>query len=339
MLELQSPGKNGLPAMRPLATWEASSSDWHPRLHAWAILTMLIALIGVVTGSLVTSLDVGLEDLDWPTAPWHLLTTPSSAKRFGYLVEHTHRLADYLTGIFVIGLTIGTWKAERRTWVRRLGIITLLAVILQGVLGGLRIKEDYFLGTELRIIHGCSAHLFLALLGVVALVTSHGWCAADGRIESSRRVRVAALALASAVYGQIIFGAMLRHTSYSPLGQRGHLLFAMIVVALATWLAVLFRSEGGMAGMRRLLFALKGLLVLQVLLGVETWLKRFRNGPFTYLPPASGREFYLELALRTTHHLVGALLFVTAVMFAVYAFRSVFGKSPVRSSETLEGVA
>jgi hypothetical protein len=114
----------------------------------------------------------------------------------------------------------------------------------------------------------------------------------------------------------------------------------MIVVALATWLVVLFRSEGGVAGgMKRLLFALKGLLVIQVMLGVETWLKRFRNGPFTDLQPASGRDFYVELALRTTHHLVGALLFVTAVMIAVYAYRSVFLKSSARSPEALEGVA
>src|ERR1051326_5002211 len=158
MLDLQAPPKNGLPAMRlPPAALDRSASDWRPWLHAYAIVTMSVAVVAVISGSLVTTLRVGMEDPDWPTTPWHVFTTPWSQKSFGYLIEHMHRLADYLTGIFVIGLAVWTWLAERRTWVRWLGPLALVGVISQGVLGGLRILKDFSFGTELRIIHGCSA--------------------------------------------------------------------------------------------------------------------------------------------------------------------------------------
>src|SRR5438128_881323 len=320
MLKLQSPSTNGLPVRRLQSTPpERPSSAWHPWLHCWAILTMVVAVIGVVTGSLVTTLRVGMADPDWPTTPWQLFTTPWSEKSFGYLVEHMHRLADYATGIFVIGLTVGTWTVERRTWVRVLGIVALVGVIAQGALGGLRVLYDFSFGTQLRIVHGCAAHLFLALLGVLALVTSRGWYLGGGLGETSKRLRLLAVLLAATIYMQAIFGAVLRHTEYAPLAQRGHLLFAMAVVGMGTWLVLLLRSEGGMGNMKKLIYAFKGLLLLQVLLGVETWLNRFRSGLFADLQPISNGE----IALRTAHLLVGSLLFASSVMIAVAVYRSV----------------
>ncbi len=343
MLELQSPEKNGISATRlPPAVSLPRSADWHPKLHVWMVLTFAVAIVAEITGSLVTTLNVGMADRDWPTWPWHLLTRPWSADSFDYLVEHTHRLADYVTGIMIIALTIGTWLVARRRWVRWLGVAALPAVILHGVLGGLRIKlEIYFgkaIGTDLRIIHGCTAHLFLALLAVLVLVTSRGWTLLSTGTETSNRLRIVALLLAGTVYLQIVFGAILRHTDYSPLAQRGHLLVVMLVVALSTMLMVIARSEGVLTGGggKKLLYTFKGLLTLQILIGVETWLKRFRFGLFPDFQPdvTVGTNI-----LRSLHLVIGSLLFAAAVMLAVSMYRQAIEKAPADWQRVPEGVA
>src|SRR5687768_5817141 len=61
-------------------------------------------------------------------------------------------------GLFSVAL-IGfiAWRArtpEPRRWVRRLTLLVLAAVILQGVLGGLRVVR---LNLDLAIVHGCFA--------------------------------------------------------------------------------------------------------------------------------------------------------------------------------------
>jgi cytochrome c oxidase assembly protein subunit 15 len=341
MLELQDPHKNGISATRlPPAVALPQSTDWHPKLHLWIVLTFAVTVVAEITGSLVTTLNVGMADRDWPTWPWQLLTRPWSAESFDYLVEHTHRLADYLTGILVIVLTVGACMVARRRWVRWLGVAALPAVILQGVLGGLRIKlEIYFgqaIGTDLRIIHGSAAHLFLALLGVLVLVTSRGWTMSGFAMETSKRLRIVAVLLASMVYLQIIFGAILRHTDYSPLAQRGHLLVVMLVVALSTMFMVVARSEKVLTGgSKKVLYAFKGLLVLQIMIGVETWLKRFHAGLFDSQPDMTlGTNI-----LRSLHLVIGSLLFATAVMLAVCMYRCAIEESSIDRKGALEGVA
>jgi cytochrome c oxidase assembly protein subunit 15 len=56
--------------------------------------------------------------------------------------------------------------------VRNLGIIAVAAVVLQGVLGGLRVT---MLKDEIGIFHACVAQAFLGLLVFVALVTTNFW--------------------------------------------------------------------------------------------------------------------------------------------------------------------
>src|SRR5207253_1096522 len=113
--------------------------------------------------------------------------------------------ADYLIGVLVIGLAASTF-ATRRKWVRWLGAAALTSVIIQGILGGLRVKADQYLGTELRIIHGCTAHLFVALMGTMALVTSRGWSRQEAGFAPNKQIRLVAVVLAVAVYLQIVFG-------------------------------------------------------------------------------------------------------------------------------------
>src|SRR5947208_5426183 len=119
---------------------------------------------------MVTSKGVGLAVPDWPTTfGYNMFLFPVSKWIGGIFFEHTHRLIASAVGFLTIILAIWLWRGEPRKWVRCLGIIALCAVILQGVLGGLRVT---MLKDEIGIFHACLAQAFLGLFVLIALTTS-----------------------------------------------------------------------------------------------------------------------------------------------------------------------
>src|ERR1700759_3767616 len=89
---------------------------------------------------MVTSKNVGLAVPDWPTTfGYNMFLFPVSKWVGGIFFEHTHRLVASTVGFLTIILAIWLWREDSRPWVRRLGIAALAGVILQGVLGGLRV--------------------------------------------------------------------------------------------------------------------------------------------------------------------------------------------------------
>ena len=167
---------------------------------------------------MVTSKNVGLAVPDWPTTfGYNMFLFPVSRWVGGILFEHTHRLMGSLVGFLTIILAIWLWRTEDRQWVRNLGIIALGGVILQGILGGLRVT---MLKDEIGIFHACIAQAFLALLVFIALVTTNFWrsiALEDGPLQrrGSREVapplRTLALGITVAIYIQLALGATMRH--------------------------------------------------------------------------------------------------------------------------------
>ncbi len=78
-----------------------------------------------------------------------------------------------VVGVVAFG---GSWFWPRcessPRWLRRLGLIALLAVVLQGVLGGLRVV---LFKDQLGIFHATLAQVFFALTCSLALFTSRWW--------------------------------------------------------------------------------------------------------------------------------------------------------------------
>ena len=74
-----------------------------------------------------------------------------------------------LVGFLTIILAVWLWLCEDRRWVRNLGVIAVVGVILQGILGGLRVT---MMKDQIGIFHACVAQAFLALLVFIALVTT-----------------------------------------------------------------------------------------------------------------------------------------------------------------------
>src|SRR5436190_13844579 len=142
-------------------------------LNHFAWFICVAALFLICSGGMVTSKNVGLAVPDWPTTfGYNMFLFPVSKWVGGILFEHTHRLIASAVGFLTIILAIWLWSSESRRWVRNLGLVALSGVILQGILGGLRVT---MLRDEIGIFHACVAQAFLALLVVIGLVTTKFW--------------------------------------------------------------------------------------------------------------------------------------------------------------------
>ena len=103
--------------------------------------------------------------------PLHVLVPLE--KMVGIFYEHGHRMIASTVGFLTIILAAWTWRVEPRRWLRRLGVIALVAVILQGVLGGITVL--YLLPAPVSIGHAGLAQIFFCLTIALSLFTSPGW--------------------------------------------------------------------------------------------------------------------------------------------------------------------
>jgi cytochrome c oxidase assembly protein subunit 15 len=190
----------------------ANSARSRNGLNRFAWFICVTALFLICSGGMVTSKNVGLAVPDWPTTfGYNMFLFPVSKWVGGILFEHTHRLIASAVGFLTIILASWLWSSESRRWVRNLGLIALAGVILQGILGGLRVT---MLKDEIGIFHACVAQAFLALLVVIALVTTSFWRSL-GEIDINSKefalIRKLAIAITLAIYVQLALGATMRH--------------------------------------------------------------------------------------------------------------------------------
>src|ERR1700747_1338787 len=156
----------------------AAYSPPKKRLHWYAVVAAASVSLLICSGGLVTSHGAGMAVPDWPNSfGYNMFLFPISRWVGGVFFEHTHRLIASLVGLLTIGLCIATWLIEDRRWVKWLASVAVLAVIVQGGLGGLRVTEH---NAVLGLFHGCLAQSFLSLMATFALVTSPLWIRLGG---------------------------------------------------------------------------------------------------------------------------------------------------------------
>jgi cytochrome c oxidase assembly protein subunit 15 len=312
--------------------------------HRQAVLAVCAAIPVLVLGSLVTTLRAGMADRTWPSRPDYLFTgnVAKDAEQSGYapslfILEHAHRFAGWVIGFLSIVLCITLWRKESRHWVCWLGTGAMLAVGVQGFLGGGRVLLNAWIGTDLATTHGVVAQVVAGLLVSTALFTSSWWVSTPA-LPRSNRLAAWTLGLCGLVFVQIVFGAIVRH-SYLRLAQRLHMLIAFGVLAAVLWVMVLMREEA--PGDRRFRWTgrfLMVILVLQLSLGVEAWMMRFGTGVLPEMQPAT-----LGTSLvRTLHFVCGTLLFGSTVVLALLSRQPVaspLSVSAPRREGVLEGVA
>jgi cytochrome c oxidase assembly protein subunit 15 len=291
-------------------------------------------------GGLVTTYDAGMAVPDWPnTYGYNLFLYPWQTWVYGpwgLFIEHGHRLLGSLAGMLAIGLVVSAWWCQSRRLVRWLAMAALVAVIVQGMLGGLRVIADE---VQLAKIHGCFGPAFFALAVSVAVVTSDKWRTGLPRHrESLGKVERLAVLTTLLAYGQLVLGAQLRHLPAG--GDPGffrialvfHLAFAAALMVHIALLAVaVFRTQRGETSLVRPTAGLLFLIVLQIALGADTWVSKY-GWPTWFADYGFAAEYTVvadsahQAWVTTAHVAAGSLILATSLLVALrsvrYAWRS-----------------
>jgi cytochrome c oxidase assembly protein subunit 15 len=304
-----------------MGTRDPEMSDFHwTWRRRFSLLTVFATVLLICWGGVVTSIGAGMAFPDWPTSlgSYNLInpvgewwTVPA------YLAEHGHRLIASLVGMLTVGLAAWTWWADPRAWMRKLGIAAVVLVVLQGILGGLRVL---WVSIDLAAVHACVAQLFFALLVGMTLFTTDTWRNQPGVSSNGapgRRLRWLTYAATGGIYLQIVLGALLRHSGggISPGFVAVHVTGAFAVVGLV--LAVVLVAEKHFDDrpiIRRSAWALCGALGLQFALGLAALLVML------YADPESRLSLFSVL-LTVGHLVVGALLFGASIVTTLLVAR------------------
>jgi cytochrome c oxidase assembly protein subunit 15 len=282
--------------------------------HRLALGTALATAVLIVFGGLVTNTGAALAVPDWPDTFGHnLFLYPWSGMVGGVFYEHGHRLLGATVGLLTLALAAALWR--RGTTLRMLGLVAVLTVIAQGMLGGLRVvlQRD-----DIALIHGPLAQAFLALVVTLVYLTSPA-ARTPLRVRAGGGLRRSALMAVAVTYAQIVLGALVTHAGWLWLHVGGAVaVFAVVPVVTAR------ARRTGDAVARPLARALLGLLGLQLALGLGAYLARFSP---IWIP---GEQVTI-LVLPVVHRLVGGLLLAATVVLAVR-----LNAAPARDGVTLQ---
>lgn len=306
------------------------SSPWP---HRWAIVLACATFPLLWVGGLVTTTDAGMAVPDWPTTfgynPFLYPVSTWLAGPWDIFVEHGHRLLGAFVGLLTIILLVTIWRNDERRWVRGLGVLALVLVVFQGVLGGMRVRLDE---RGLAMIHGIVAPLFFASAVSLVIFTSAAWRNRATSLVDLRAGQVRRLAIVTCilVYLQMMLGAVLRHVPVAAepgtfmLAVKLHLALAGVlslhVIALVWMIARHARSLGRFAAI------VCGVLIAQLLLGGGTWVAKYSVPvwaesllPFNRSAIVDGG--WLQTHVVTAHMALGSLLLATTLSLALFAWR------------------
>ena len=295
-------------------------SDARASLYRSAWIALAGAFLLVLAGGLVTSRDAGLAVPDWPLA-FGQLNPPGWWRIENVRTEHGHRIIAFLVASWTAWLLVSVLRREPRPLARRLTIAAAALVIVQALLGGLRVLQ---LSVDLAMVHGVVGQVFFASLASVVAVMSPAW-ERFAQSPSSRRERAFGALLLGLVVVQLLLGLWLRHLGAEARPLSGSLLFYAHVVGAGLVLSALldFQHHGppDAPGARLLL----PLVTLQIALGIAAYVT---TDDMTFYRQAT----FLEAWLPTLHVGAGAALLGAIVVRNLHAWRDRFEPGSMHAS-------
>jgi len=223
-------------------------------------------------------------------------------------------------GMLTNALMIYILAKEKRSWVKTLGVFALLAVVAQGLLGGLTVK--LMLPLVVSAAHATLAQLFFCTTVSLAVFTSRSWIQAQP-IHQEKDVlplRYLGTVAVVTIFLQLIIGATLRHSATWDKPLPVELVLAHIGGALAVLLVlggltitVLRRHRGESFLTRPAMFA-ASLLVIQLFLGLAAYLTRLSS-------PNDPQPLNPMISITVAHVACGALVFATTIVLTLRIYK------------------
>jgi len=323
----------------PSPSLPSRSSARPPGLAVFAAAGCAWVFVLVSLGAFTTSIGAGMAFPDWPLSNGSL-NPHGWLNNLSMFAEHSHRLSAGVMSTITIILAVWIWLKESRGWLRRLAWFAAGLVLLQAVVGGLRVLLEpaevrpiaTSVGELFAMLHACLAQLFVCTLLAIATACSDGWIQRPIPVSAAlRRTGVLCCAL---LFIQLGIAAVMRHSNaglaipFFPWSGPGHRLLpevwgfkvaihfahramaAALTVALIWFAVKIWRDPGAPLGMRCGASLLVSLLALQILLG------------------AAIIATYRDPAITTGHVLVGALTLATTFWLTWRAHRDVLEAEP-----------
>ncbi len=292
----------------------SSSTNWFRRL---AVSTVCLTMVTLIFGALTTSKNAGMAFRDWPTSDGYLMVTypwfGDFAKNWDKFLEHGHRLAGMLIGIWSIALVVCAFKTQQRRTVKTLSILVLIGVICQGLLGGFRVQLDE---RGLAMLHGAFAAIVFALMGAVVVLSGKKWSAPEPETERNtlRTMKVFSVLVVAILTAQYLFGGLIRHRGT---GLHEHLGLGVASLALI-FVNFTFCGFSESGWLRKSGIVLLIIALGQVGLGAGAWVFRFGFTPTGYVAISDSIQ---QVGLRTAHTVWGIVTFQAAVVHLLKVFR------------------
>lgn len=320
-------------------TTSTRTPDHKPRLAVFSAIGAAWVFVLVSLGAFTTSIGAGMAFPDWPLSNGSI-NPEGWLENVAMFAEHSHRLSGTTMGLIAIGLAIWLHRSESRRWLRQLGWWGLGIVVVQGIIGGQRVKLDAMevpgfhmsLGQMLRVPHGVLAQLYICLLIAIAISCSKTWIERTAPI--SAKVRRTALVCLALVLVQLVIAVFMRHNGagmaiptfpfssehgalFPPTWdfrvalQFAHRVMALILaIAIPTLVVRVRRDPQTSATMRAAGDTLLALLTVQLLLGASIiWTGRRPD-------------------VTTAHVIIGALTLATTFWLTWSVHRDAIEKRP-----------
>lgn len=296
--------------------------------EGWTALFSKVAVAAtfllVLAGGLVTSNEAGLAVVDWPnTFGSNMFLFPLARMTGGIYYEHAHRIFGALVGLTTIALAFRLWRRDERKWLHRLAIASVVLVVIQGLLGGLRVTGNLTLSTveadmapsiALALVHGVLGQIFLSVMVGIAVVTSRQWFRApapEPRPHANDEVKFQR-ALIGLLIVQLVLGAAQRHLAALLIV---HISIATVVILLAVMVGGrawgLYRDSWPVDFLGKVLISVAS---IQVFLGIAAL--GVTQGLATVGSPTT-----IEVTITTAHQATGAALLALSVVLHLWTRR------------------
>jgi cytochrome c oxidase assembly protein subunit 15 len=302
----------------------------------FAFVGVVATYLLIVAGGLVTSSESGLAVVDWPNSFGNnMFLYPLARMSGGIFYEHAHRLLGSLVGLTTVALGIQIWMREKnRRGLKLFVLLAIFCVVVQGILGGLRVTGQPTLSTSpddmspsigLAVVHGIFGQLFLGIMVSIAIMTSRKWlnAGAPAALPTVSTDRNLSILLGVVLTGQLVLGAVVRHLSWGLMAHIGLAVLVLVLAMLSGMRATGFYKE--IPKLRKLGHAIVGIVSVQVLLGV---IALFATG----ITPDPGPPSSANIILTTLHQAFGAFLLAHVAMLMCWLYRLVTPKREGTSS-------
>jgi Uncharacterized protein required for cytochrome oxidase assembly len=309
---------------------------------AWfAVFGSVWVFLLVVLGAFTTSIGAGMVFPDWPLSNGSI-NPEGWLTDIAMFAEHSHRLSAAVMSAITVILAVWIHRTEERSWLRKLAWFAAALVLVQALVGGLRVLLDHLhvemvdtsVGRLFAMLHACLAQLFVCTLFAVAIASTRSWI--NRSVPVGAAVRRAGLICCALLFAQLAIAAVMRHSfaglaiptfPYStPDGHWlpefwnfrigihfAHRVMALILAVAIIWFAIRIRLDRASTILMRIgSSVIVALLSVQILLGAKIiWTHR-------------------SAEMTTAHVLIGALTLAVTFWLTWLAHRDAIEK-PTRA--------